>query len=304
MVYLSEYDAAGRQKDRHTEHELGRSILRFGLEKNFGRNYEVGRDENGKPVLQGAQDIFFNISHTKGLVVCGISKRAIGVDTEYIRPFDRRLMRRVCTEDEIAYIYEGSEGKEDLNQQWERFFRLWTLKESYLKATGQGIAVPMREVCFSPEGREDGRDRIRPCMTGWGFRQFQYGGRFIVAVCESVNRRKNVEKRINMTYEEIFQKVKELVGEADVSGIKEHLAYQFNITGEGEGAFYIEVREGKLYVEPYEYYDRDSLFICNANVLFKLISGKLDPVLAFTTGRLKVEGDLGKALKLKDFVSK
>lgn len=188
MVYLSEYDAAERQQDRHTEHELGRSILRFGLEKNFGRNYEVGRDKNGKPVLHGAQNIFFNISHTRGLVVCGISKRAIGVDTEYIRPFDRRLMRRVCTEDEIAYIYGGSGEKQSFNQQWERFFRLWTLKESYLKATGQGIAVPMREVCFSLGDRGDGRDRIRSLMTGWRFRQFQYGGRFIVAVCESVNR--------------------------------------------------------------------------------------------------------------------
>ena len=107
-----------------------------------------------------------------------------------------------------------------------------------------------------------------------------------------------------MTYEEILDKVRELIGSADVSDIKEHLAYQFNITGEGEGAFYAEVKDGKLYVEPYEYYDRDSLFICNADVLLKLISGKLDPVLAFTTGRLKVEGDLDKALKLKDFVSK
>ena len=52
-----------------------------------------------------------------------------------------------------------------------------------------------------------------------------------------------------MTYEEILDKVKELIGSADVSDIKEHLAYQFNITGEGEGAFYAEVKDGKLYVE-------------------------------------------------------
>ena len=107
-----------------------------------------------------------------------------------------------------------------------------------------------------------------------------------------------------MTYEEIFEKVKELFRTADVSDVKEHLAYQFNITGEGEGAFYAEVKDGKLYIEPYEYYDRDSLFICEADVLFKLISGKLDPVVAFTVGKLKVEGSIEKALKLKDFVKK
>ena len=59
-----------------------------------------------------------------------------------------------------------------------------------------------------------------------------------------------------MTYAEFFSEIKGRFMEADVSGIREHLAYQFNITGEAEGIFYIEVKEGKLYVEPYEYYDR------------------------------------------------
>ncbi|MDD6812656.1 MAG: SCP2 sterol-binding domain-containing protein [Lachnospiraceae bacterium] len=106
-----------------------------------------------------------------------------------------------------------------------------------------------------------------------------------------------------MTYEEIFNKIQDMTKDIDVSMIQEHLAYQFNIRGEGEGAFYIEVKEGKLYVEPYEYYDRDAIFICTSEVLFQLMSGSLDPVKAFTIGKLKVEGDLGKALKLKEFIS-
>ncbi|MCI8793179.1 MAG: SCP2 sterol-binding domain-containing protein [Eubacterium sp.] len=107
-----------------------------------------------------------------------------------------------------------------------------------------------------------------------------------------------------MTYEEIVDKVKELFSGADVSMIHEHLAYQFNITGEGEGAFYAEVKDGQLDIQPYEYFDRDSLFICSADVLFKIISGKMDPVLAFTLGKLKVEGSIEKALRLKEFVKK
>lgn len=105
-----------------------------------------------------------------------------------------------------------------------------------------------------------------------------------------------------MTYEEILDKVRKEVKDKDVSMIHEHLAYQFNIHGEGEGAFYIEVKDGQLSVEPYEYYDRDACFICDAKVLFGLMSGKLDPVKAFTVGTLKVEGDLTKALKLKEFI--
>ncbi len=105
-----------------------------------------------------------------------------------------------------------------------------------------------------------------------------------------------------MTYEELFQKVKDMFSKADVSGIKEHLAFQFNITGEGEGAFYAEVKDGVLSIDPYEYYDRDAIFICSADTLLKIAAGKLDPVFAFTTGKLKVEGSLDKALELQKFL--
>ena len=84
-----------------------------------------------------------------------------------------------------------------------------------------------------------------------------------------------------MTYADMFSKVKGMMMEADVSTVNEHLAYQFNITGEAEGIFYAEVKEGKLYVEPYEYYDRDAIF---------------------TLGKLKVEGNIDKALYLKKLI--
>ena len=76
-----------------------------------------------------------------------------------------------------------------------------------------------------------------------------------------------------MTYADMFSKVKGMMMEADVSTVNEHLAYQFNITGEAEGIFYAEVKEGKL-----------------------------DPVLAVTLGKLKVEGNIDKALYLKKLI--
>ncbi len=105
-----------------------------------------------------------------------------------------------------------------------------------------------------------------------------------------------------MTYEQLFRTIKEMFMKADVSNVSEHLAFQFNITGEGEGAFYAEVKDGVLYVEPYEYYDRDAIFICSADTLLKLASGKLDPFFAFTVGKLKVEGSLEKAMMLQKFI--
>ena len=105
-----------------------------------------------------------------------------------------------------------------------------------------------------------------------------------------------------MTYEEIFSTIKEKFKDADVSSITEHLAYQFNIEGEGEGIFYVEVKDGQLYIEPYEYYDRDVIYFCTADTLIKLMEGKLDPVLAFTLKKLRLDGDIGKALRLKDML--
>ena len=100
-----------------------------------------------------------------------------------------------------------------------------------------------------------------------------------------------------MTYADMFSKVKGMLMDADVSDIQEHLAYQFNITGDAE------VKEGKLYVEPYEYFDRDAMFTCSAETLFKIADGKADPILAVTLGKLKVEGNIDKALKLKDLIN-
>lgn len=107
-----------------------------------------------------------------------------------------------------------------------------------------------------------------------------------------------------MKYAEFFAAIKSKFMGADVSDIHEHLAYQFNIVGEAEGIFYVEVKEGKLYVEPYEYYDRDAMFTAAADVFMKIAENKLDPVMAFTMQKMKVEGNFEKALKLKDLIEK
>ena len=105
-----------------------------------------------------------------------------------------------------------------------------------------------------------------------------------------------------MTYAEYFSSVKTEFMGADVSDIKEHLAYQFNITGEASGIFYVEVKDGKLYIEPYEYYDRDVMFTASAEKFMKIMQGKMDPVMAFTLQKLKVEGNFDKALKLSELI--
>ena len=106
-----------------------------------------------------------------------------------------------------------------------------------------------------------------------------------------------------MTYEEIVATAKEILEPKDVSAFPGHLAVQIDVTGEGEGAFYVELKDGALSVEPYEYYDRDCKLVASCDTLTKLISGKLDAVLAFTTGKLKVEGSIDKALEFQKLLT-
>ena len=108
----------------------------------------------------------------------------------------------------------------------------------------------------------------------------------------------------NMTYEDLVKQVKEIAAESDASKIQEHVAFQFNIEGEAAGAFYLDIKDGKADVEPYEYYDRDVLITSTADNLLQIMEGKLDPVAAYTLHKIRVEGDLGKALLLKEVVGK
>ena len=105
-----------------------------------------------------------------------------------------------------------------------------------------------------------------------------------------------------MTYEELVQNIRDIYTNADAGNVKEHVAIQCNIEGEAEGALYIEFSEGNIDVQPYEYYDRNAILTVNATNFTKLINGKLDPVIAFTTGKLKVDGDVNAALELIKFI--
>ena len=106
-----------------------------------------------------------------------------------------------------------------------------------------------------------------------------------------------------MTYEEIVKEIKDAAESADASSVKEHVALQFNIWGEAEGSFYLEIADGKVHVEPYEYYDRDVLVTVSVSDLMQIFSGKKDFIDLFNSGDLKAEGNLIKALALKDVLA-
>ena len=108
-----------------------------------------------------------------------------------------------------------------------------------------------------------------------------------------------------MTYkkfEDIFDKVKQEFGGADVSNYEDHLALQINITGEGEGAFYAEIKDHALAVEPYTYNDNNAAISATGDDLVKIFSGKLDMQKAVEAGKLSVTGDYDKALSIQPVI--
>lgn len=95
-----------------------------------------------------------------------------------------------------------------------------------------------------------------------------------------------------MTYHELVENVRNAVKNAKVSKIIGHVAFQFNVEGEAEGAFYLEITDGRVNVEPYEYYDRDIIIVTSADVIMQMISGKLQPRVAYMNGQLQIYGDV------------
>lgn len=105
-----------------------------------------------------------------------------------------------------------------------------------------------------------------------------------------------------MTYEQIVELAKKSLDKTAAKEIKENTAVEFDIYGEGEGAFYVQIIDGKLLVEPYEYYDRDAKIIITGEELEKIIEGEKTPEQSLGEGIMMLEGDRDAALRLFSLV--
>ena len=99
-----------------------------------------------------------------------------------------------------------------------------------------------------------------------------------------------------MSFQEILEEVKSRTAGFDAAG-RGFLAVQVTLKDMGE-KFYVEIKDDRLTVAPFEYNDRQANLIISSENFVKLINGKLGAVNAFLTGRLKIEGDVGKAKEM------
>ncbi len=120
-------------------------------EKGVAPNLTYG--ENGKPYLADKSDTFFSITHSDKWVFLAVSDGEIGIDAQIPHKVCPRLAARSTTPEELSWVKLDTEP---------HFTRLWTMKEAYLKYTGTGLTVPIREVTISVPPA-DGYDEQNDC---------------------------------------------------------------------------------------------------------------------------------------------
>lgn len=126
-------------------------LVRFVVSRNLKQRInEISflKNSYGKPFLNNAPHLSFNISHSGKWVVCAFSKHDVGVDVEKIKPTDFGIAKRFFSHDEYEYIMNRAE-----EDRLEAFYDLWTLKESYIKAIGKGLYKSLDEFTINISNR-------------------------------------------------------------------------------------------------------------------------------------------------------
>lgn len=144
----------------------------------FVRN-AYGRPEIAGPA--GVPHLRFNLSHTAGLVACLVTlEHEVGVDVEQAeRGGDLlKIAERFFSPREAAELRGQPQGR-----QRDRFLEYWTLKESYIKARGLGLSLPLQRFSFELEGGI--RIRFDPELPddprSWQFALLRPGPRHVLA---------------------------------------------------------------------------------------------------------------------------
>lgn len=124
-------------------------------------DYAVEKNQYGKPRIAGRKDFHYNLSHAGNWAVIAYCSEEVGIDIEKIS-WDNgkeRLARRFFTENEQAYVFQDGEN------QAQRFFQIWTGKESYLKFLGTGLSKALDS--FDVLTMEDPTCRLIPFAQGY-----------------------------------------------------------------------------------------------------------------------------------------
>ena len=177
-------------RHRH-QYLITRALIRTSLSAYFKvepAEWQFGKNGYGKPEISqpyGTWPVRFNLSHCDGLILCGVARNHdIGVDVE-------DTQRSTGTAFDSLSSYFSAPEITDLaqlpaEQQQQRFFDYWTLKESYIKARGMGLAIPLNKFSFRFEADRLGGFMTHPDLkddaANWQFWRMPMAEHFRIAV--------------------------------------------------------------------------------------------------------------------------
>jgi 4'-phosphopantetheinyl transferase len=142
-----------KEKDR-LRSLFGDLLLRVIIMEETGLNNNAilfNTNEFGKPFLVGYDDVQFNISHSGDWLVAAVDSKPVGIDIELIQPVGSDLAMTVFSNEENSDLMKCVISTEWLSY----FFKLWALKESYIKFIGEGANFPLNDFSINCKDPDD-----------------------------------------------------------------------------------------------------------------------------------------------------
>ena len=147
---------------------LDKALREYGL---CEKDMQYSTNDYGKPYFINAEKLHFSISHSGDYAMVVMSDKEIGCDIQQIKDVNLRIADRFFTADECEYV-----------KSTEDFFRIWALKESFIKAVGKGLAIPLNS--FTIKGLKTDKPYCEYEGKIYRFKEFDNINEYCIAVCE------------------------------------------------------------------------------------------------------------------------
>jgi len=153
LLDAAEQIRAGQYTNALPRHRYveARGLLRWVLARYLNQlpaTINIQTAEHGKPYLADCPEWTFNLSHTGDTLVIAVAQACrVGIDIELCKPRDSlpRLVTKCFSDSEAAYWHTLDDGDKTA-----AFYRIWTAKEAFVKATGRGIALGLNQCVTDP----------------------------------------------------------------------------------------------------------------------------------------------------------
>jgi 4'-phosphopantetheinyl transferase len=177
--------------DDQKRYLITRAMVRTLLSRYLGGHpaeWRFSTNQYGRPQIANPGEwggLSFNISHTKGLIALAVTRgRELGVDVENVadREVSIDIADRFFAPAEVEELHRVPS-----ERQHDRFFEYWTFKESYIKARGMGLSIPLDQFNFYYPHERAVRLAVEPQLgddaNRWSFWQFRPTPKYLLAVC-------------------------------------------------------------------------------------------------------------------------